>query len=149
MKLTEIALILLIVIFQSCSNEDCDSCFTPPESFRLELIDRESGENLLTNGTYKPKDLTLTDVLNNNEAVEFTFLSENDTNLIHIGSIGWETEIVNLKMAVSGTPVFELYVDAERKTDACCSFTEYNKITITHSEFELNTQTGIYRVFVE
>jgi hypothetical protein len=40
-------------------------------------------------------------------------------------------------------------VDAERKTEDCCAHTEYNEITVRESEFELNTQTGIYKILVE
>ena len=46
-------------------------------------------------------------------------------------------------------PIFDFYVDAERKSENCCSFTQYNEISITASEFELDTQTGIYKILVE
>jgi hypothetical protein len=55
--------------------------------------------------------------LNNNESVEFSFISENNFNLIQIGSIGWETEIVNLKIDISDNHIFNFYVDAERIDD--------------------------------
>lgn len=37
----------------------------------------------------------------------------------------------------------------KRKTEDCCSFTEYNEISITDSEFEFDNQTGIYKILVE
>lgn len=78
-----------------------DCALTPPQSFTFEIIDKTSGENLFTNGTYEPATISIIDVLDNNNPVEFTFISENDINLIEIGSIGWETETVNLKFDIS------------------------------------------------
>jgi hypothetical protein len=149
MKKINLILILFTLIFQSCSNNDCGECFTPPESFLFEIADKISGENLFTNGTYKSGDISITDTFNNNESVEFTFISENDINLIQINSIGWQTEIVNLNISISDNHIFDFYVDTERKTGECCSYTEYNEITITDSEFELDSQSGLYKILVE
>ena len=150
MKKNNFILILFVIIFQGCKDDHCDEilCFTPPESFRFEIVDKTRGENLFTNGTYESKNIKITDNLNNNETVEYTFISENNINLIQIGSIGWETEIVNLKIDISDNHIFNFYVHAERNTGNCCSFTEYKEITITNSEFEFDSQTGIYRILV-
>ncbi len=69
--------------------------------------------------------------------LEFSFISENNINLIQIGSIGWETEIVNLKIDILDNHIFNFYVDAERIED-CCSHTEYNENTLTDSQSELD-----------
>ena len=151
MKKISLILLVLMAILQSCNDDACKDvlCFTPPESFLFEIVDKTSGENLFTNGTYDPGDISITDALNNNNPVEFTFISENDRNLIHIGSIGWETEIVNLKIDISDDHIFDFYVDAERKMGDCCDYTEYKEITIGEAEFELDNQTGIYKILVE
>ncbi len=115
----------------------------------FEIIDKISRENLFTNGTFEPNNITITDVLNNNEPIAFVFISENNVNLIQINSVGWKTEIVNLKVDIADNHIFNFYVNAERKTEKCCSHTKYHEITITDSEFELNTQTGIYKLLVE
>jgi len=150
MKKINLLLILFTIIFQGCKDDDeCNQlCFTPPQAFQFEIIDKESGENLFTNGTFDSNEITITDNLNNNESIEFSFISENNINLIQIGSIGWATEIVNLKIDISDNHIFNFYVDAERIED-CCSYTEYNEINLTDSEFELNSQTGIYKILVE
>jgi len=149
MKKINLILILLTVVFQSCDSNDCGVCFTPPENFAFEIVDKTSGENLFSNGTYDSGNIEITDNLNDNRPVEFRFISENNINLIEIGSIGWETEIVNLKIEISNNHIFDFYVDVERKMGDCCSYTEYNEISIGESEFELDTQRGIYKIFVE
>ncbi|MFD0975268.1 hypothetical protein [Salinimicrobium gaetbulicola] len=151
MKKINLILLVLMAFLQSCNDDKCNDilCFTPPESFLFEIVDKTSGENLFTNGTYDSGDISITDALNNNEPVEFTFKSDNDRNLIEIGSIGWETEIVNLKIDISDDHIFDLYVDAERKMGDCCDYTEYKEITIGEAEFEFDAQTGIYKILVE
>lgn len=149
MKKIYLILTLFTLTFQSCDNDDCGECFTPPQSFLFEIVEKTSGENLFTNGTYESGNIEITDYLNNNEPIEFTFISENNINLILISSIGWETEIVNLKIDISNNHIFDFYVDAERKVEECCSYTEYNEITVRESEFELDSQNGIYKILVE
>lgn len=148
MKTLHLAFILFAVILLGCNNDDCGDCFTPPENFRFELVGKTSGENLFTNGTFKPSEIKITNTLDNSQT-EFTFNSENNINLIQIGGIGFQTEIVNLKIDVGNSPIFNFYVDAERKKGDCCSYTEYNDIKIDNSEFELNAQTGVYKILVE
>ena len=148
MKKINLVLILFVVIFQSCNNDDCGDCFTPPENFRFELVDKTSGENLFTNGTFESNQIEITNVSTNSSA-DFTFISENNINLIQINGIGFQTEIVNLKIDIGNTNIFNFFVDAERKKGDCCSFTEYNEIRITDSEFELNNETGVYKILVE
>ena len=148
MKKINIILILFVVIFQSCNNDDCGDCFTPPENFRFELVDKTSGENLFTNGTYESNQIEITNVSTNSSA-DFTFISENNINLMQINGIGFQTEIVNLKIDIGDTNIFNFFVDAERKKGDCCSFTEYNEIRISDSEFELSNETGIYKILVE
>ena len=148
MKKINLIIILFTIILQGCITDDCGDCFTPPQSFMFEIVDKTSGENLFTNETYTPEQIRITNTLNNSKGA-FTFISENDINLIQINTIGWKTEIVNLKVDILDYHIFDFYVDAERKSGDCCSYTEYNEITVGASEFELDTQTGIYRILVE
>ena len=52
-------------ILQSCNNDCNKLCFTPPNSFQFEIVDKTSGENLFTNGTYGAGDIKIIDKLNN------------------------------------------------------------------------------------
>tara|TARA_B110000879_G_C10714350_1_gene334127 strand:- start:20 stop:466 length:447 start_codon:yes stop_codon:yes gene_type:complete len=146
----KIVLILVTLFLLSCNNtEDCGACFTPPQSFLFEIVDKASGENLFTNGTYNSQEIEIINSLNDNSPIEFEFISEDNINLIRTNSIGWSTEIFNLKFYISNQYLFDFYVDAERKSEDCCNFTQYNEITITEAEFELDSQSGIYKILVE
>lgn len=141
-------LFILFLSFQSCDSENCDQvCFTPPSPFGFELLDKATGENLFTNGTYDPSQIEITN-LNGTENISFTFLDENDLNIIQVASIGWETGITNFSLSVGSESIFELYVDAER-IEECCSYTEYNEVRIDNAEHETDQGTGVIKILVE
>lgn len=142
--------ILFIGVFQACgTSEDCEdyACFTPPSSFMFELVD-QSGENLFTNGTFEPDQIEIT-TLENNENIDFSFIDENNANVIQIRSIGWETETVEFSVSIGPEEIFQFYVDAERVSEDCCSFTRYNEIRIDNAEYEINEENGVYKILVE
>jgi len=143
-----LTLVIVLLVFASCDNGDCDECFTPPQEFVFEIVDAESGENLFTNGTFTPETIKIVNTLDDSERT-FRFISEDQINLIQIFEIGWETEIVNLEISVGNETLFSLYVDAQRTIEDCCSFTEFKEITIQNSEFEFNSESGVYTIFVE
>lgn len=142
-------LVLISMVFLSCQNEDRErvACFSPPGALRFEIVDNSTGENLFTNGTYLPSQIRVTKTLTNTPA-DFTFVSENDQNLLLIGGIGWQTEVVDFKIEIAERTIFNLNVFAERKNDKC-SYTQFTNVAITDSNFEYNPQTGIYKILVE
>ncbi len=85
----------------------------PQARFVFEIVDKESGENLFTNGTYTPEQI---EVLNTEDSSKrtFSFLSEDDINLIVIASIGWETEVAKVVLKIDEEDILDLYVDTER-----------------------------------
>jgi len=150
-KLLFILSLILLVTTQSCENkDDCEDmyCFTPPNSFRFELVDKITGENLFTNGTFDKSDIEIIDI-NNQTNIEFNFIDENDLNLIQTNPIGSKTEIINYSIKISDETIFDLYVDAERLNENCCSFTRYNEIKILNSEFEFNQSNEVYKILID
>jgi hypothetical protein len=81
--------------------------------------------------------------------VDFNFISENDYNVLNIGDIGWETESVEYLIEVNDAVSFSLLVDAERKNDECCYFTNINSTKIYWAEFERDENSGLFRILVE
>lgn len=94
-------------MFQSYNTDGCGDCSTPPESFSFEIVDDISGENFFTNGTYNPAQIRIVNTLNNAQ-LEFSFIGENNINLIQISSIGWQTEIENKRIDISDEPISNL-----------------------------------------
>ncbi|MDT0641479.1 hypothetical protein RM553_01420 [Zunongwangia sp. F363] len=141
----------LIFLFSACdSNSNCEdySCFTPPEAFEFEFIDATSGENLFTNGTFQEEDISITDQSEDSD-VDVVFISENDYNILQVGSIGWETENTDYLIEIGEEVSFRLLVDADRVTEDCCSFTRINSVEIEGAEYERQEETGVYQILVE
>jgi hypothetical protein len=143
-------LIIALIIMQSCKNDDCENkdCFTPPSSFDFELVDKLTGENLFTNGVFNSSDIKVVDI-DNNEDVNFTFIDENDINILSINSIGWKTEKVNYQIKIENNLIFELSVNAQRLNGDCCDYTEFTEIKISNLEYERDHTSGVYKLFVE
>lgn len=151
MKRSITILTLIILIFtQSCKDDPQEDilCFTPPPPFRFELVDYLSGENLFTNGTFDSNEIGVINLDDQNN-VEFTFIDENDNNIIKVMTIGWETEMVNYSFQISSESVFELFVDAERMNGDHCDYTEYKEIRIENADFEFNQDSGVYKILIE
>ncbi|MEN8125871.1 MAG: hypothetical protein ABFR32_12170 [Bacteroidota bacterium] len=126
----------LILLLTSC--DDCKdiSCFTPPPSFSFEIVDKQTEENLFTNGTYSEDQIQVFNTLTNNP-IDYTFIGEEDINIINIFSLGWETEEVDVTIKIGEDIEFNFFVDAERKNEDCCSFTEINEFSVENIDYAL------------
>ena len=81
-KTTTILTLIILIIIQSCKKkDDCEdlACFTPPSPFEFELVDKLTGENLFTNGTFNSNDIKVIN-FDDKSNVGFTFIDENDYN---------------------------------------------------------------------
>lgn len=129
--------ITLLILNQSCDKCDGIDCTTPPSPFTFVLVDKNTVENLFTNGTYDPSQIEFTD--KNNDILGFTFRPESG-NIIELWGFGVE-KTITLKM--SGQIIFALHVDAENISEDCCTFTRYEEIELT-SDFEFESESETY-----
>lgn len=148
MKLIIKSLFLFAILFLQGCNTECGECFTPPQSFAFDLVDKVGGDNLFANELFNSNDIEIINLAENTE-VEFRFIAENGYNIIEINTIGWKTEKVNYSFNIADKHIFNLYVDAERLNDNCCSYTVYNEIEIADAEYAWESSRGIYQILVE
>jgi hypothetical protein len=127
--------------------KDCPLCTSPPQTFVFDIVDNVSGENLFSNGTYKVADFQIKNVLNQ-QVLDFSLIEEDGLGYISLYSIGWQTEVVNCHFYYQDEELFTLYVDAVRKSEDCCSFTDYNAIELEGKEFEQIKDKGVYVVYI-
>ncbi|MBS2211047.1 hypothetical protein KEM09_06525 [Carboxylicivirga mesophila] len=139
---------LLILFACACDMvKDCPACMTPPKAFVFNMVDNGSGENLFTNGTFSIDDIQIKDVITQ-KSIEFDFIDENNLGYINLYSVGWQTEVVNCYVYHDDDVLFTFYVDAVRKSEDCCSFTDYNAIELEGAEFELDGSSGVYDILL-
>lgn len=147
MKATiKILFLLFISLTQSCTK--CGKCFTPPAPFVFNVVNKTTGENLFKNGTYNPKNIEVVNLADSSR-IEFAFISEDERDWIQITTIGWKTETVHYVINVSNRNLFDLYVEAERLNDHCCSYTKYDKILIENAKYTSDTSTGVYNILID
>lgn len=141
----KIGLFCMLIVFSAC-NVDCNSdCMSAPEPITFELVDATTQENVFTSTLYNSDDITIVDT-ENNEVLTHVFISENNKNLLQIGSVGWKTEQLTLAIKIANETLFTLFIDAERLQGDCCTFTKYKEITLHNVSFQFDTSTGIYKV---
>lgn len=141
--------ILSLLLLQNCSLNECNQlCFTPPNSFEFEFVDATSKENLFTNKTFDKRDIKVINLADNSN-LEYSFIDENNYNILMIGAIGWKTEIVELSIKVADKEILTLYVNAKRLNEDCCSFTRYEEIRIENATYTLDTQKDIYTILID
>jgi hypothetical protein len=144
-------ILFLFIVLLSCDKlepENNIACFTPPANFPFEIVDKTTGENLFTNGTYKSDQIVVTDLATKLK-VPFKFIPENGLNILDIGSIGWKTEKANYSITIQDKDIFELYVDASRLKGDNCSYTVYNQVLIKNAEYEFNKEKGRYIIKIQ
>ncbi|WP_343697657.1 hypothetical protein [Flavobacterium sp.] len=140
--------VLVVLLSYGCNNDDTIACFSPPSVFAFELVDKTSGENLFTNGTYNSKDISITDLDNPNKTIQYNFITENNYNVITLGNIGWNTETINYSIKVAGKSIFEFHVQANRKSGKC-SHTEYQDLQIKNTAYQLDQTKGVYKILID
>ncbi|WP_276166068.1 hypothetical protein [Zobellia alginiliquefaciens] len=146
MKKLILSLFLLLSIV-SC--DDCSvACVTSPPVFYLELVDKVSGENLLTNGTYSESDISITNLEDQSEEVEFVFEEEDGVNLIYLYP-GSEPGSVAYNFKIGSESIFNLFATLETRESDCCSTTVTTDFSIENAEYERDENTGNYKILIE
>lgn len=143
-KIFIITLLLLI----SCKKNNCEgyACFTPPPDFIFELVDSSTGENLFTNNTLNSNEITF--ITATNSAVEFTFIAENNLNLIQANGIGWNLGINTYKLTV-GSVTIDLLVEMKEINENCCTYFEIVTFEVSNYNFEKSNTTGITKIIID
>lgn len=136
----------VLILLAGCK-DDCDGklCFTPPEPFLFDLVNKDTGENVFLNGAFKKSDIEIMDI-DNGDIIEYDFID--DIGVFQVGKIGWETGRTNYAIKLSDETVFTFHVDAERLAGDCCSYTRYNVIEFKGAEFELKNEQN-FKVFID
>lgn len=126
-----ILLFSIILFVVSClKTEDCpETCFTPPATFTLKIID-ESGNNLINNITYTPDSINIYSVNDNDSTdVEIYFEETYDGYILSSSDLPWDMMETNnptffLYLNVSDTDT--LTIEVVQKSDECCIWHTYD-----------------------
>ncbi|MDV7186380.1 hypothetical protein R3X25_03725 [Lutibacter sp. TH_r2] len=145
----KIVLLFVFLTAISCKKEDkCDGidCFTPPQTFIFELVDKTTGDNLFTTGSLNSSEITVVD--ENTTSVNFNFISENNLNLIELSEIGWNMGLNYYTVKVDSIE-FTIFLEMESKHENCCWFFSVKQFNISNYLFEQSNATGVYKIIIE
>jgi hypothetical protein len=134
----------------SCIKVDnCDGilCFTPPQNFTFEMVDKISGENLYANKTLDTLDLVVLNEEGKNE--KFNFISQNGLNLIDLPEIGWNTGLRQYQIILNDTLSVNIQVNTEVVNEGCCTFYRTKSFQVLNYEYHQNDSLGYYVVKID
>jgi len=147
MKMKDTIAILCFLCFTllmgSCNKCGGIACSTGPPSFRLELVDKESGENVFTSGKYKAGDIVLTD--ENQKTVYTNFIGENNFNIINVALPSVEGD-KELKMELGGTQVIVIKLHVRKGEAKCCTNYFAENITVENFAYGQSSKAGIIEI---
>jgi len=150
MKIKISALVLSLALFVSCNVNQCDYyCDSGPISLKFEIVDKEDGENLFTNGTYSKESLEVIDLNNNDSLVQFEFITENDLNQLLLGPFGFEVQEAKYAVLIHSEAIFSVALKTIEEKDTCCSTILLDEFNLNGAEFSQDEATGVYKVLIE
>lgn len=142
-------LLSAVLLFFSCNVNDCDYyCDSGPLSLSFDLLDKESGENLFSNGVYQIDDVTVMDLNNENTLIAFGFSIENNLNQLVLGPFGFETKKANYAIAINSQTIFSFSLKTEEIKSTCCSTIALEEFNLLGADFKQNENTGTYEVLI-
>ena len=134
----------------SCNKFDnCDGviCFTPPQRFYLEIVDKVLGQNLYSTDRLLVEDISLKN--ESGEAIEVNFITEEGINLINISAIGWVMEAHTYNLKLSDKLEIEIELEMQEKHENCCTFFDVVHFDIPGYDFERLQYSEIIKIEIE
>jgi hypothetical protein len=142
------AFILIFISFISCNETNCDDCLTPPEIFRMMVVDIKTGADLIDEETYFSDSLEIFYFLKDEKKkVSFQIKEFNsDESVIESENLPWisaggDSKTFFVKLNSSDTDT--LYVNVTEYLHYCCRSFPYSEVLINGKEMEMNDQ-GIH-----
>ena len=142
-----LSLFLYPFIFISCDPCKDQICGSPPlPPVRVEIVDKNSGKNLFSNGTLNPEEMTIhylgNDVIDH---VDLDTFSGREVITFNRNSSSASQSIVEIRN-VQYKLLFQLKLESEKIRENCCSIILSKNIQLDSCEYDLDTTSSIYRV---
>ncbi|WP_375560774.1 hypothetical protein ACE193_24270 [Bernardetia sp. OM2101] len=124
----------LVFSISSCDKCADTECFTPPESFYFQLIDKETNQNLLQNGTYTLSDIRIKSIAENKvHTLKIDSIESNGQKkaILIDNEIGWENgnDNKNYILSIKDSVEYSFVHYSKKKRGDCCTFYELEEIS--------------------
>jgi hypothetical protein len=125
-----IVFVILSFLTQCDTTKTCPECFTPPEIFRLRLIDKIHSTDLISSGYFNKDSIRMYYFDKNvRKDIEIELHTDSASNktILYSNEIGW-ISISGFKeyfLKLDSVDTDTLYVDVVKKVEDCCTFHPY------------------------
>jgi hypothetical protein len=136
-------------LFYSCDKCKDTDCFSPPQTLMLQVLEKETGADLIANGTFSADEITIR--LQDSALDHDITIEEIDgMSLITDLEIGWETGTgqVNYVLILSEDTQISFIYETQEVSRDCCTFFETTNIDFPDQEFNPLQQAGIYQIML-
>jgi len=138
--------IFLVFTLWGCKSDDCEGMLasTGPAGFSFTLVDAFTGENLFTNGTYSPEQISI--VTDENQELEYLYHSEPGFDLSFISvDLGFDEQAGNAYVKSENDTLFSFYFETKMSHEKC-----FSNISLKDIEFSVDSEpgyeSGIYKI---
>lgn len=149
MKFKALTFLSLVLFFISCGVNPCDyNCNSGPLYIYFDLLDEDSRESIFKSGNYNIDNLTILDPNNENDPVEFDFMTENDLYYLVIGPFDQDTEVANYSFFLEDELMFNIMLNTSTIIDICCSNVVLEDFNVSGSDYEFDETSGIFKILI-
>lgn len=134
------------------SNFSCDkckdvACFTPPSGLNFQLVDKDSGEDLVANGSFDIDEISIVP-MSGQKAHDLQTSENGGAHIFSDAAIGWDAGAENSSYELRLNPSTALPFTYETKAvnKDCCTFYELVSFSFDAIEIIYNDTTGVYQL---
>ncbi|MBI5915390.1 MAG: hypothetical protein HY842_08435 [Bacteroidetes bacterium] len=137
---------LLLLNFQCGKCDDID-CFTPPNEFTFQLLDKDSGEDLVANGTFQADEISVFSITGNKKH-ELQFLTDSTAYFFTDQEIGWETgpENTSYELRLNPSTTLPFTYETREVSEDCCTFFELARFEMDSVERFFIPQQNLFQM---
>ncbi|WP_143569741.1 hypothetical protein [Tenacibaculum agarivorans] len=144
---------LIVLLFQSCKT-DCSavSCVSNNLILSFELLDANTDENLVENGSITVDNIK---IINNQNNAALNFDFNTNTNILtinedinNISNVDVSNIQIELDINSLSKNLFQLNISGEKSISDCCESFLTNDVKITGNDFTFDTDLGIYKIHI-
>lgn len=149
MKRNVLPTIFACLIFSNFGCDKCENieCTPPPNEFTFQLLDKDSGEDLVVNGTLQADEISVFSIVGNKKH-ELLVSTDSTGYFFTDQEIGWEVGPANASHELRLNPSTTLPFTYETKevNEDCCTHFELVKFELDSAEILYLQQTNVYQL---
>jgi len=130
-----------------CSKCDDVACFSPPNEFSFQLLDKDSGEDLVANGTFAADEVSVFSIAGNKKH-ELQVSTDSLAYFFNDFEIGWETgpENTHYELRLNPSTIRPFTYETKNVNEDCCTFFELVRFEMDSVERLFIPQRNLFQL---